>query len=236
LPLVRRERDNYDLSDFIPEVLDIYTIDGKVYGLPMLITGSFIFYHRDLFDAAGLKYPPTDWDDISWTHDAFVEKCGQLTSNTDDPEIAVFGCNLGFWPNDTYAWLYGQDLYPDSTYQTGFASETYLDSDAAVETVEEFIANSQVYQANLVQFATESYRGAKYDPMQGIFHFMFVDDWPSITWSVLDCDRQPKAGFYALQTAVQPVLPSINATLPERLDGRRWVYSCRPPDDRLVGG
>jgi beta-mannosidase len=55
---------------------------------------------------------------------------------------------------------------------------------------------------------------------------MFVDDWPSITWSVLDYDRQPKAGFYALQMAMQPVLPSINATSPERLDGRRWAYSA----------
>jgi beta-mannosidase len=93
------------------------------------------------------------------------------------------------------------------------------------ETVEEFIANSQAYQANLVQFATESYRRAKYDPMQGIFHFMFVDDWPSITWSVLDYDRQPKAGFYALQTAMQPILPSIRASLPDQLDGQRWVYT-----------
>ena len=54
---------------------------------------------------------------------------------------------------------------------------------------------------------------------------MFVDDWPSITWSVLDYDRQPKAGFYALQTAMQPILPSIRASLPDRLDGQRWVYT-----------
>ncbi len=126
------EKDNFDLSDFIPEVLDIYTLDGKIYGLPMLTTGSFVFYNRDLFDAAGVEYPPTDWDDTSWTYDAFVEKCGQLTNDTGDPETTVFGCNLGFWPNDAYAWLFGQDLYPDSAYQTGFADEAYLDSEAAL--------------------------------------------------------------------------------------------------------
>jgi multiple sugar transport system substrate-binding protein len=126
------ERDNFDMSDFIPEVLDIYTIDGKVYGLPMLTTGSFIFYNKDLFDAAGVEYPPTNWDDTSWTWDAFVEKCGQLTNDTGDPETTVFGCNLGFWPNDAYAWVWGQDLYPDSAYETGFAEEAYLDSEAAI--------------------------------------------------------------------------------------------------------
>ncbi len=93
------------------------------------------------------------------------------------------------------------------------------------ESVEAFIANSQAYQAHLIQFATESYRRAKYSPVQGIFYAAFVDNWPSVTWSVLDHERQPKQGFYALQTAMQPVLPSIDPALPERVEGRRWVYA-----------
>jgi multiple sugar transport system substrate-binding protein len=127
------ERDNFDLSDFIPEVLDIYTLEGKVYGLPMLTTGSFIYYNKDLFDAAGVEYPPTDWGDTSWTYDAFEEMCGELTNDTGDPETMTFGCNLGFWPNDAFAWLFGQDLYPDSAYQTGFAEEAYLDGEGAIK-------------------------------------------------------------------------------------------------------
>mgnify|MGYP001081935915 CR=1 FL=1 len=93
------------------------------------------------------------------------------------------------------------------------------------ESIEELIANSQSYQANLVQFATETYRRAKYDPMQGIFQFMFIEDWPSITWAVVDYYRQPKEGYYALQTAMQPILPSIAASRPARLERNRWVYA-----------
>jgi multiple sugar transport system substrate-binding protein len=126
------EKDNYDLSDFIPDVLKIYTLGGKVYGLPMLTTGSFIFYNKDLFDAAGVEYPPSNWDDTSWTWDAFLKKCEALTNDTGDPQTTTFGCNLGAWPNDQYAWMWGQDLYPDSAYQTGFADEAYLDSEAAI--------------------------------------------------------------------------------------------------------
>lgn len=92
------------------------------------------------------------------------------------------------------------------------------------ESLETFVANSQAYQANLLKFATETYRRAKYDPMQGIFQFLFADNWPAISWSVVDYHRQPKAGYYALQTAMQPILPSISAPPPERLDGQRWVY------------
>jgi beta-mannosidase len=98
--------------------------------------------------------------------------------------------------------------------------------------LETFIKNSQAYQANLLQFAIETYRRAKYDPMQGIVQFMLVDQWPSITWSVLDYARNPKPGYTALQTAMQPVLPSIRLTqLPAELDGRYWVY----PADSLPG-
>ncbi len=88
----------------------------------------------------------------------------------------------------------------------------------------QFIANSQDYQANLLQFATESYRRAKFTGVQGIIQYSLVDAWPAISWSVLDSERQPKAGYTTLQTAMQPILPSIVAPSPDRLDGRRWVY------------
>jgi multiple sugar transport system substrate-binding protein len=130
-PLI--EKDKFDLSDFEKAVLDIYTVDGKIMGLPILTTGSYIFYNKDLFDAAGVKYPTTNWDDTSWTYDAFLEKCKALTKNTDDPAKAVFGCNLAPWPNDQYVWMFGQDLYPDDAYKTGFADKAFLNSDAAIK-------------------------------------------------------------------------------------------------------
>lgn len=76
-------------------------------------------------------------------------------------------------------------------------------------TLEEFVANSQAYQYHLIKLATEVYRCHKYDPITGLFHFMFVDCWPSITWSVLDHARRPKKGFDALRLAFQPVLVSL---------------------------
>ena len=126
------QKDNFDLTDFVPSVLDIYKVNGKVMGLPILTTGSFIFYNKDLFDAAGVAYPTTNWDDTSWTWDAFLEKCKAMTKNIDQPANAVFGCDLAFWPNDQYAWLWGQDLYPKEAYQTGFADKAFLGSPAAI--------------------------------------------------------------------------------------------------------
>lgn len=75
--------------------------------------------------------------------------------------------------------------------------------------IQEMIDNTQRYQAELVAMAAESYRRQRYQPVTALFHFMFVETWPSINWGVVDYLRQPKAGYYALQRAYQPILPSI---------------------------
>lgn len=77
------------------------------------------------------------------------------------------------------------------------------------ETVEELIANTQRYQARLTQLAAESYRRQKYAPVGSIYQFMFVEDWPSLNWGVVDYWRQPKPGYEALRLGYQPLLPSI---------------------------
>lgn len=79
------------------------------------------------------------------------------------------------------------------------------------QTLEEFVDNTQNYQARLHQYAAEAYRRQKYEPVSAIFQFMFCEPWPSISWGMVDYWRQPKAGYAALQMAYQPILPSILA-------------------------
>ena len=126
------QKDNFDLTDFEPSVLNTYKVDGKVMGLPMLTTGSFIFYNKDLFDKAGVAYPTVNWDDKTWTYDRFLELCKTLTRTSGDPRTDVYGCNLDLWPNDAFAWLFG-DLYPDSAYSTGFAGRFYLNDPLVIQ-------------------------------------------------------------------------------------------------------
>ncbi len=75
---------------------------------------------------------------------------------------------------------------------------------------DDFVRNSQRYQARLLKFAIERYRQAKYDKLGGLFQFMFMDCWPSVTWSVVAHDRTPKQGYRVLQEAYQPVLIGFN--------------------------
>ena len=70
----------------------------------------------------------------------------------------------------------------------------------------EFVENSQSYQARLLKYALEHYRRAKYQALGGMFQFMFMDCWPSITWSVVGYNRVPKKGYHVLQQCYQPIL------------------------------
>ena len=77
------------------------------------------------------------------------------------------------------------------------------------KTLEDFIWLSQNHQAALLRFATEQYRRAKWSKVTGLYQFMFVDDWPSVPWSVVDYYRRPKRGYTTLSESMQPTLPSI---------------------------
>jgi len=104
------------------------------------------------------------------------------------------------WPPDWDKWAW-RDFQYDQTFNVAGVEMG--------ESIEEFVANSQAYQAHLLQYAIEHYRAAKYAPMTGLFQFMFVECWPSITWAVVDYFRHPKSGYEALKRAYQPVLPAI---------------------------
>lgn len=130
-PLI--ERDNFDTSVFIPEVLAIYQSEGKTWGLPFLTTGSYIFYNMDLLDEAGVAYPTTDWDDQSWTWEALVDMAKQLTKNYDDPANAQYGLIHNRQNIEGPAMLFGHFPWPADAYETGFADAVTLNTPEVIE-------------------------------------------------------------------------------------------------------
>jgi beta-mannosidase len=73
-------------------------------------------------------------------------------------------------------------------------------------TFEAWSAASQAYQAQVIRFHVEALRRLKYRPTGGFCQFSFADGYPSVTWSVLDHERQPKQGYTALAEACAPVV------------------------------
>ncbi len=52
---------NFDWSDFSDASVKAYRLEDGLVGIPFAVYPSFIYYNRDLFDEAGLAYPPHKW-------------------------------------------------------------------------------------------------------------------------------------------------------------------------------
>ena len=79
----------------------------------------------------------------------------------------------------------------------------------------EFAFASQVYQAELARLAIEHFRIRRYDPAGGYLLSPFFQWWPSITWGVLDSEREPLLAFEWISRVNQPLM--VAAEIPERI-------------------
>ena len=86
-------------------MLDAFTVDGTIYGIPKDFNTLAVFYNKDLFDYAGVEYPNND---DTW--DTFYAKLEQVAAIDPDiyglalqPAVARFGAlayAAGFTPFD----------------------------------------------------------------------------------------------------------------------------------------
>jgi multiple sugar transport system substrate-binding protein len=107
------EAENFDMSDFYGPTIELNTYPDKNTGLPLGVYPSFVYYNKDLFDAAGLPYPPHDFNDKTWTFDKLREYAMLLTldangNNATSPDFDP--TNIVQWGYDdswdgTRAWL-----------------------------------------------------------------------------------------------------------------------------------
>jgi beta-mannosidase len=108
------------------------------------------------------------------------------------------------------------------TYHNFQYEQTFLIAEISKgKNINEFISNSQNYQAEFIRTAVDFYRRGKNKDITGIFQFMFVDCWPSITWSVVDYYGKKKKGYFALQKAFQPLYVSIGNRQKKYFSGKK---------------
>jgi multiple sugar transport system substrate-binding protein len=82
----------FNLNDFIPSTLNLFTKEGKLYGLPFSTPPSVMFYNQDLFDKAGLSSPNELAKQGKWTWEEFTKSAKALTSGTGANK--VYGANF----------------------------------------------------------------------------------------------------------------------------------------------
>jgi multiple sugar transport system substrate-binding protein len=81
------------LDGFYPVTLEAYKLPDGYYGMPRDFQTIVLFYNKDMFDAAGVDYPATDW-----TYDDLRAAAKDLTiDNNGDGTIDQWGFSSDLW-------------------------------------------------------------------------------------------------------------------------------------------
>lgn len=110
-PLI--ESTGYDLSQFDEAAVDSFRTEDGLVGLPFATFPSFIYYRRDLFDDAGVDYPPSAYGE---TYNFMGEEREWNMDTLRDLAIFMTVDSEGFAADE-------EEFNPDETVQWGFASQ-----------------------------------------------------------------------------------------------------------------
>lgn len=170
-------------------------------------------HHRDSGTGDGHPYPGWYYGTVADYKKLPAEKFISEYGAQALPDIETLRLMLpddALWPTEKGHWEQWEfhDFQPDKTFDLAKVKKG--------SSIEDFIVASQLYQAQVTRYGTEIYRRAKWKGNTGIYQFMFVDDWPSVTWAVVDYFRRAKPGYLALRSSMQPVLPSIEYEIDNR--------------------
>ena len=142
------------------------------------------------------------WADGSWADIAHVEPLmagafgAQSLPSIDSPAWERIGAR---WPvaDDEPAWRHAGFQYVNW-------AERGVGLPSAHRSLEEYVEDSQAYQADLVRYAAEHMRTRKFEPCWGAFVHHLVDPFPGIGSGLLDGARRPKLALEALTDAFKP--------------------------------
>jgi multiple sugar transport system substrate-binding protein len=252
------EADNYDMGRFAGKTVDIHNYPGQgVLGLPLCVYPSFIYYNMDIFDAAGVDYPPSAFgetyaDGDAWTYDKMVEIAKKLTldatgndatSPAFDPEnIVQFGWNGWDWGNSgDFVIHFGDEV------GTGVS----LDGTESLLLTDQYLTAYQFMTDNVWKDhirASNEQAGAFYqsagDPMgSGMIGMWEIHSWmgyaydswsENFAWNVAAVPTGPTGRLVSMVDADTAVIPAASKHPEEAWEVMKWLYEPAQYDQLIA--
>ncbi len=127
-PLAAADYKQADLEDFYPWQWRDFVmpwLNNIRFGMPRYVNIMFLWYRKDQFDKAGVKYPTVDW-----THVDYADAARKLTVKDSSGNITTSGLGYPVWGWDRY-WYKpviwgGHTVDPNDNKKAVFASEPSL--------------------------------------------------------------------------------------------------------------
>ena len=164
-----------------------YDDEGKIISWSGCIELMTLFYAREVFDEAGLPYPPSNPDE-AWTWDEFVDVCIKLTKDANgltpadegfDPEnIVRYGVNASVW------WpVWGSFILSNGGQVVDENGEFAMNKPEAVEALQGFCDLKNVQHVAPTVTASESLPSSDVALLTGTYAMVIGGQWSALTYA-----------------------------------------------------
>ncbi len=242
------QADNYDMTRFAGKTIDIHNYPGQgVLGLPLCVYPSAIYYNVDIFDAAGVDYPPAVFgeayaDGDAWTYDKMVEIARLITLDAngndasspafDTENIVQFGWNGWDWGNAGDFTIHFGDEMGSGVSTDGKSSLMLTDQYVTAYTFLKDNVWTDHVRANSEQ-AGAFYQNAG-DPMgSGMVGMWEVHSWmgwaysswsEKFAWNVAAIPAGPNGKIVDMVDADTAVIPQASKHKEQAWEVMKWLF------------
>lgn len=128
-PLIEKT-PTYQIQRVATPLLDMYTVNGKLFAAPNVANPSVYVYNVEVLDQAGLARPADLYRTGEWTWSAFRNVARKVTRKDSDGRFSVVGASLHL----PRTWLFsnGGSEFDDPKKPT----KTFYDTEVALETIQ----------------------------------------------------------------------------------------------------
>jgi multiple sugar transport system substrate-binding protein len=241
-------KDGYDLTRFIGKTAEIHKYPDKgLIGLPMCVYPSVVFYNKDIFDAAGVEYPPHKFGDkyadgSAWDYTKMVEiaKKMSLDAKGNDANSPAFDAkNMKQWGWDGWDWMnlgdWAQKFGPENGTDVSLDFKTSL---LTTQTYKDAFAFAKDTMWTWHIRATGDQAGAFYDKSGDPFGSGMVGMWEiqswmgyawptwakAFSWDVAAVPTGPNGKIISPTDADTFVIPKSSKHKDEAWEVIKWFY------------
>lgn len=199
--------------------------------------------------AAGMTWSQESYGDLFSAKTGFVSEYGGIALSSYEnlgkyltPAQQWGVTNAGpKWfniPIDTAAYSYLTSFDLNGLYSMLYRTEHYVDGD--VRSLPELVSDTQVYQGFILNYAAQAFRRKKYDPVNGMRSWNFLELGPGFRFGIVDYDRVPKTAYWMMKRSQAPVSLSFayKDSLDSQLAGSLWsapVWLINDTDKEVRG-
>ena len=146
----------FDIGAFMPQVLNYYRVNGKLYCMPFNSSNAVMFYNKTLFEKAGLdpNKPPKTYEEV-------LEYAEKLTIKDDKGNVdqAAICWSLNCWFFEQFMAKQNAPLVDNDNGRTGRPTKAIFNSDAGLKVFNFW--NDLTQKGYMINTKLEDWTGAR---------------------------------------------------------------------------